>query len=236
MKKLFAMLLALTFLITASACSNSNEQTADTSSLEAISSEQSSEAEESSSSNTTSKQPVTTSKPKTTTSATKPKPAASSSKTTSLNVSSIIKPIVPPISVPSTTTSTPASTTTSTPASTTTSTNSGTQSYRFETVEEMCSDPELKAQVQQMNEIFKPLGLEIEIKSEGNKLVYVYTFLEPVDAAAVKPVFEAELDAQKETFNSQVELLQSEIKNKMTLCVRYVNADGTIICEAEFPQ
>ena len=87
-----------------------------------------------------------------------------------------------------------------------------------------------------MNEIFKPLGLEIEIKSEGNKLVYVYTFLEPVDAAAVKPVFEAELDAQKETFNSQVELLQSEIKNKMTLCIRYVNADGTIICEAEYPQ
>jgi len=87
-----------------------------------------------------------------------------------------------------------------------------------------------------MNESFKPLGLEIEIKSEGDKLVYVYTFLEPLDVEVVKPALEAGLEDQKETFNSQVELLQSEIKNKMTLCIRYVNADGTLICEAEYPQ
>ena len=31
-------------------------------------------------------------------------------------------------------------------------------------------------------------------------------------------------------------ILQSEIKNDMTLCIRYVNADGTVICEAEYPQ
>ena len=87
-----------------------------------------------------------------------------------------------------------------------------------------------------MNNSFSSLGLRIEIVAEGNKVVYLYKFSNPVDAEATKPALESGIEAQKETFNQSVRDMQAEIKEKVVLCIRYLNADGTVICQAEFPQ
>ena len=216
--------LVFVFLLSASGCSG--EQTAEISSsdqtsvlIESKTPELTSKVETSSKANVTSSKPAVTSRETTTTSKTKPETSFEKVNTSSKNVytsESLVvetKPIIPFSSKP----------------------NSGT--YRFTHAEEICDAPELKAEIDALNETFRPNGLEISLEGEGDKISYVYRFLTQMEnPEELKVSLEQALMAQKATFNAQVELLQAEVENKLVLGIKYVNADGTVICEAEYPQ
>lgn len=176
MKRIFMLVLALAFLLTASACSStdvkdknlSSEQSSEL--IESKTSELTDTVETSSNSVETSSKPIVTSKEVTTTS--KPKSNTSSNKSSS---------------------SSSKVATTSSPSSS----KPNTDNYRFTYAAEMCDDPELKAEIAQLNEAFKDSGLKITLEGKGNKITYVYTFLTQMDAATIKGPLEEQLKAQK---------------------------------------
>jgi len=114
------------------------------------------------------------------------------------------------------------------------STNGGTAKYMY--AEEMCNDPELKAQIEQLNETYKDLGMHISLEGNGEKLTIVYKFLTQVDGKAIEGELKEALKSQKHVFNSQVAQMQTEVMTEMVLGIKFVNADGTTICEEEYPQ
>ncbi len=181
--------------------------------IESKTPELSSIAETSSKANTTSSKPAVTSKETTTTSKAKPETSFERVSTSSQNAYVETKSIIPHSFKPN---------------------GGGTSRYMY--AEEMCDDPELLAEIEAINEEYNASGLEVSLEGKGNKISFVFKFLTQVDAATLKEPLEEALKAQKETFNFQVAQLQTEVMTKMVLGIKYVNADGTVIYEAEYPQ
>jgi len=225
MKKLIIIVLVFVLTISNSACSN--KQTVENSSseqatvhIESDNSELTNTSEISSKANVTSSKPAVTSRETTTTSKAKTETSSEKVSTSSKKVwvppeDSVVetKPIIPFSSKPN---------------------GGGTAKYMF--AEEMCHDPELLAEIEAINEAYNENGLEIYLEGEGNKISIVYKFLQQLDAQTLKPQLEEAVKAQKTLFNEQAEQLQTQVMTKLILGIKYVNADGSFICEVEFPQ
>lgn len=227
MKSFLITALALLILISASACSN--EQTVETPSseqasllIESNNSELTMTSEISSNSTTTSSKSAVTSRETTTMS--KAKLATSSEKVSTSSKKVWIREEIDVGDFEFNFSSSDVSQ----------SSNVGT--YRFMFAEEMCDAPELKSQIEQLNETYKELGLRVSLEGDGQKIIFVYKFTNQIDASAIKDQLEEALKSQKEVFNLQVVEMQKEVMTEVFLGIKYVNADGTVICEAEFPQ
>ena len=225
MKKLIIIVLVFVLTISNSACSN--KQTVENSSseqatvhIESDNSELTNTSEISSKANVTSSKPAVTSRETTTTSKAKTETSSEKVSTSSKNVwvppeDSVVetKPIIPFSSKPN---------------------GGGTAKYMF--AEEMCNDPELKAQIEQLNETYNDLGMHISLEGNEENLTIVYKFLTQVNGETIEGELKEALKSQKQVFNSQVAQMQTEVMTKMILGIKYVNADGTTICEEEYPQ
>ncbi len=78
--------------------------------------------------------------------------------------------------------------------------------------------------------------LDIDIKGEDNKLIYEYAYTSQIeDVESAKSTLDSGLEAQKTTFVNVANSLKDavDVENPVVV-VRYLNADGTLITEAEY--
>lgn len=109
---------------------------------------------------------------------------------------------------------------------------------KAKTVEDYLNDKEVQAQMDTLKETMKSAGIEMDVKGEGNKMIYSYKFSEQIDEesmSAVKETLESGLEAQVSVFDGILKTLKDEMKiSDPSISVRYLNADGSEILTREF--
>ena len=78
----------------------------------------------------------------------------------------------------------------------------------------------------------------MEVKAEGNKLIYSYKYSDQINEenlSAVKENLESGLEIQASVFDGILKTLKDEMKiSDPSISVRYLNADGSEILTKEY--
>lgn len=106
---------------------------------------------------------------------------------------------------------------------------------KLASVEEYLAIPQVQDQMDALSELMESMGMTMTVAGEGNKLIYTYTYVQQIDAAAAKPQLESGLDAQESTMKSVASSLKLyvDVENPIVV-VHYLNADGSEIYTREF--
>lgn len=108
----------------------------------------------------------------------------------------------------------------------------------YKSVEDYVNSDIIQSEVESTNE--NSDDIKMEITAEGDALVYQYTYSETItdeeELAFYQETFESELSANESTFVDIADSLYdvADVKDPSVI-VRYLNADGSVIYETEFP-
>lgn len=109
---------------------------------------------------------------------------------------------------------------------------------KVKTVEDYLKDKDVQSQMDTLKETMKNSGIDMEVKAEGNKLIYSYKYSDQIDEenlSAVKENLESGLEIQASVFDGILKTLKDEMKiNDPSISVRYLNADGSEILTKEY--
>mgnify|MGYP000223623066 CR=1 FL=1 len=103
------------------------------------------------------------------------------------------------------------------------------------TIEDYVKSSEVQSQITELKEDLKDSGMDIEVKGEGDKLIYVYT----IDSAYVVDGLAEELEKALTAQSSVFEEVASTLKEATNVSdpivvVQYVDSDGNEIHSQEF--
>ncbi|MCH5301181.1 MAG: DUF4854 domain-containing protein [Ruminococcus sp.] len=110
---------------------------------------------------------------------------------------------------------------------------------KFKTVDEYAKSDILKEQMESIKDSFAGT-FEFDIYGEGNTFVYEYKYVDQIADSLVettKETLDSSLESQKSVFVNIANTLPTVVemdKADAKVAVRYLNADGTLITEAEF--
>lgn len=109
---------------------------------------------------------------------------------------------------------------------------------KVKTVEDYLKDKDVQSQMDTLKETMKNSGIDMEVKAEGNKLIYSYKYSDQIDEenlSAVKENLESGLEIQASVFDGFLKTLKDEMKiSDPSISVRYLNADGSEILTKEY--
>lgn len=108
--------------------------------------------------------------------------------------------------------------------------------YQFANLQEYLDSDVVQNELATLKESVKDSGMSVEVKVEDeSKFIYEYTYEEQQDVSGADEILLSQLENNSSTFNSGVEQFKSIIDDSnISVVVRYINADGTLICEKEF--
>lgn len=111
-----------------------------------------------------------------------------------------------------------------------------TSSKKYATLKECLDDPNSLTGIDEVKKASSDV-LDIDVKADGNVLVYDYTYRTQVDESmlpSVKATLDKSLEATESTFVTLADTLQSQIEEDIEIKVVYRNADSEIITEKTF--
>ena len=108
----------------------------------------------------------------------------------------------------------------------------------YETVEEYVNSDELQSQLAELKSSLSESGMSIDIKAEGNALIYVYTY-ETIAKAdfddSMVQTLETGLDDQADTFKEVANSLKEATNDANPVVkIQYVSSDGSVIVQKEY--
>ncbi len=105
----------------------------------------------------------------------------------------------------------------------------------FQTIEEYLASDEIQSQLDTIRDSMSNDEVTVDIAAEGNKLIYICTYTEQIEAEGLAEQFESALDETASAFGSMAQSLGAQIGvDSPTVEVRYLNADGSEIYTREF--
>lgn len=106
---------------------------------------------------------------------------------------------------------------------------------KFASIDEYINDETIKAQLDAMIESMEGSGMTMEIKADGNKLVYTYKYTELVKSEGMEETLKAGLDEQASNFTDAASAIKDavEVENPV-IVIEYVDANGEMIVSQEF--
>ena len=114
--------------------------------------------------------------------------------------------------------------------------SSKASSKQYATLKECLDDPNSLTGIDEVKKASSDV-LDIDVKADGNVLVYDYTYRTQVDESllpSVKATLDKSLEATESTFVTLADTLQSQIEEDIKIKVVYRNADSEIITEKTF--
>lgn len=114
--------------------------------------------------------------------------------------------------------------------------SSKASSKQYATLKECLDDPNSLTGIDEVKKASSDV-LDIDVKADGNVLVYDYTYRTQVDESllpSVKSTLDKSLEATESTFVTLADTLQSQIEEDIEIKVVYRNADSEIITEKTF--
>ncbi len=108
-------------------------------------------------------------------------------------------------------------------------------SSKYKTMQDYVNSSEVQEQIASVKEEVESAGMQIEVKGEGNKFIYVYTLDINDVPDEVASQLESGLTAQASTFEELAEALKQEVQvDNPVVVVQYVDSDGKEIYSQEF--
>jgi len=105
-------------------------------------------------------------------------------------------------------------------------------------LEDYVASDAIRSYVDSTNESSESSGIKMEILADGDKLIYEYTYTDPIDEEnvdAAKEMLDSAMEQEKSTFEGVVDALSESVDvQNPSVTVRYLNADGSVITEAVF--
>lgn len=104
-------------------------------------------------------------------------------------------------------------------------------------INEYIESEELQKELEELNSTYESV-YKIELRAEGEKLIYEFTLVEKIDDSIVDNMKD-ELESYMETFDSTFQLIANMMKIDLDLenpsvVINYNNADGTLIASFEY--
>ncbi len=120
-------------------------------------------------------------------------------------------------------------------------TKSTEKKYTYDSISDFVESPEFQSQLKSVMQSAEDQDMKMEVKGEGNKLIYVYTYktitVDDETKAEMAAILEEGLAASASQFKSLAGSLSDEINVKNPIVrVEYVDAEGTIIYEMEYSE
>ncbi len=107
---------------------------------------------------------------------------------------------------------------------------------KYASIEEYINSDILQSQMESLVDSMKDNGIQIEVKSEDNKLIYEYTYTTDIgDVDTVVSVLEQGLESNASTFETVASGLRLAVDiEDPVVVVRYLDKDGKELCSREF--
>lgn len=105
----------------------------------------------------------------------------------------------------------------------------------FSSLEDYLDSDMVRNSINSVEESMEDAGIEVEVKAEGSKLVYEYKYDIKIDANVVKSSLDKALESSSSTFEYIAKATKAVVDDdNITVVVRYLNSDGSVITEREF--
>lgn len=110
---------------------------------------------------------------------------------------------------------------------------------KFASMEEFASSDEFQSQISAQKSIYESQGMSIDVKGEGNKLIYTFKHGQvtkaDADASGLANTLQTGLESQKSTFESIASTLKSGVDvDDPVVVVEYISSDDQLIYKQEF--
>ncbi|MBU9735166.1 DUF4854 domain-containing protein [Diplocloster agilis] len=106
---------------------------------------------------------------------------------------------------------------------------------KFDNLDEFVASDEMQTELETVKESLAGSGMSVDIKADGEKLIYAYTLDQQVDPTGMAESLEAAMDQQKDAFIQVAEELKKEVKvDNPVVVVQYLNNDGSEIFSKEY--
>lgn len=105
----------------------------------------------------------------------------------------------------------------------------------YASIEEYVNSDAMQDEIASMLDTIEEQGMKMEVKGEGNKLIYSYTYTELEETDGMKEALDAGLDSQKSTFVTVAKSLTEVVDvEDPVVVVEYIDVNGNVICSREF--
>ena len=106
---------------------------------------------------------------------------------------------------------------------------------KYSSMEDYVNSEEVQSQLSSALADAESQGMKMEIKGEGNKFIYAYTFAEGVETEGMADALKEGISAQASTFETIATTLKGVVSgDNPVVVVQYLASDGTEIYSQEF--
>lgn len=117
--------------------------------------------------------------------------------------------------------------------------SSNDKTYMYDSIEEYVNSEEFQSSLESLMSSLEDSGMKMDITGKDNKLIYTYTYtsitVDDDSKEAMAEALESGLTEQSSQFTSLAASLSEMIDVKDPVVqVRYIDAEGTVIYEADF--
>ena len=108
-------------------------------------------------------------------------------------------------------------------------------SLKFKTVEDWLNDSATKAQMNSQLSQLQTADYTVEIKADGNELIYEYKYKMAVDEAATKKLLEQGMSSVESYFKNMIKPIQALVTTPgVKVTIKYLNNNGNVILAKTF--
>ena len=108
-------------------------------------------------------------------------------------------------------------------------------SSKYKTMEDYVKSSEVQEQISSVKSEVENAGMSIELKGEGNQLIYVYTIDSAYVTDSTASQLESGLSSQSSVFVELASALKDEVAvDNPVVVVQYVDSDGNEIFSQQF--
>lgn len=106
---------------------------------------------------------------------------------------------------------------------------------KYGSMEDYVNSDEVQSQLSATLAEAEAQGMKMEVKGDGNKLIYAYTFAEGIETEGMADALKEALSAQASTFETIATTLKGAVDvDNPVVVVQYLASDGTEIYSQEF--
>lgn len=106
---------------------------------------------------------------------------------------------------------------------------------KYASVEEYLNSDIMQTELNSTLDSLQGSGMKMDIKAEGNQLIYSYQYTDLTDTTGMAESLETAMDSQAGTFQSNANALKAIIDAEdLSILIEYLDANGTLIYSREF--
>lgn len=111
----------------------------------------------------------------------------------------------------------------------------GCKGPQYDSMEAFLEGEEMQSSIAADKSALEGSGMSLEVTSQGNQLIYTYTYAEALEVESSKQILKQGIEAEQDAFQKILENVKAEVNiENPVLVIRYLNPDGSEIYSHTF--